>query len=156
MRGVFVIFLLTAVKNIPEKKGGRGTAGLQKRLKKSHKRQSSNFFSHFFISTKKEKKNTHTLMTCPRSSLGLFLFTSNPFCSSHTHNNDPSLHPSKHVHSSSFNCSFIFSFLLIPLPIHHVPHPSLPLMMPLTGTFYFCISHPSLLLSESHLPHFRF
>jgi len=49
MRGVFVIFLLTAVKNIAEKKGGRGTAGLQKRLKKSHKRQTCNFFSLFFF-----------------------------------------------------------------------------------------------------------
>jgi len=155
MRGTFVIFLLTAVKNIPKKKGGRGTAGLQKRLKKSHKRQTCNFFSHFFFHfNKQEKKKTHTHDDVSKIFLGPFSFRLQPFLFL-THSQQRSL-------SSSFYARpFIFlqqplRLLLIPLPIHHVPHPSLSLIMPLSGTF-FCISHPSpSSVRISHLPHFRF
>lgn len=79
MRHMFVIFLLPAVKNVGKKKRWSGTAGVQKRLRKSQKRQGAMQFVFCLFFYFNEKKNSNDVS---KIFVGLFLFTSYPLCSS--------------------------------------------------------------------------
>lgn len=144
MRGTFVIFLLTAVKNIRKKKRWSGNSWTSKTAQKISQKANLQFLFSIFFSFQPNRKKKHAHSDdVSKIFLGPFSFHLQPFLFL-TYSQQRSL-------SSSFYARpFIFLqqplhlllLLLIPLLIHHVPHPSLSLIMYLSGTFFFCISHP--------------